>query len=98
VAPFVEPAELGIPGADERRELDPLSDVSAPAVDDTRDRARLEGIDADLIEIAELPRLERGGERCREIDVALQSDLELPDIGRPPLKLGRLFPQAGARP
>src|SRR5438105_5961770 len=83
VAPFVEPAELRMPSADERRELDALGDVTAPAVDDPGDAAGLESVDADFIEVAELARLERRREGCGEIDVALQLDLELPHIGGP---------------
>src|SRR5438477_2202132 len=96
MTPFVKPAELGVPGADQRRKLDALGDVRAPAVDDARDAAGLEGVDADLVEIAELARLERRREWCGEIDVALQLDLELPHIGRPTLELCRLFAQPGA--
>src|ERR1700756_4144475 len=71
--------------------------MPAPAVDHPRDAARLEGVDTDLVEIAELARLELWRERCGEIDVALQLDLELPDIGRPALQLCRLLalPRAG---
>src|SRR5439155_23858686 len=60
--------------------------------------AGLQGIDADLVEIAELAWLERRREGRREIDIALQLDFELPHIGRPALELCRLLPQPGARP
>src|SRR5271165_1680091 len=96
MTPFVEAAELRIPGADQWRELDAFGDVPAPAVDHPRDAAWYEGIDADLIEIAELARLELGREGRREIDVALQLDFELPDIGRPALQLCRLLALPGA--
>jgi hypothetical protein len=76
VTPVVEPAELGVPGAHQRRKLDALGDMRAPAVDHPGDAARLEGVDADLVEVAELARLECRRERRREIDVALQLDFE----------------------
>src|SRR5205085_9874329 len=67
MAPFVEAAELRIPGADQRRELGALGDLRAPAVDRGRNAARLERIDADPVEVAELARLELWRERRRQI-------------------------------
>jgi hypothetical protein len=59
VAPAVEPAQLGIPGAGQRRQFDTLGDLGAPAVDDAEDATRLQRAGADLVEVAELARLER---------------------------------------
>src|ERR1700736_4433729 len=71
VAPAVEPAELGIPGAGQGRQFDALGDLGAPAVDDAGNAARLQRVGADLIEVAELARLELRRERRRQENFAL---------------------------
>src|ERR1700751_4946649 len=53
VTPFVEPPELGVPRADERRQLDPPRDVPAPAIYHALNAAGFERIDTDLVKIAE---------------------------------------------
>jgi len=58
VAPAVEPAEFRMPGEGQRRQLDSLGDRRAPAIDDARNAARLQGVETDLIETAELARFE----------------------------------------
>src|SRR4051794_36455780 len=57
VTPAVEPAELGVPGAGQGRQLDALGDLGAPAVDHAGDAARLQRVHADLVEATELARL-----------------------------------------
>src|SRR5271169_2423335 len=66
VAPAVEPAEFRVPGADEGRQLDPLGDLGAPALDHAGNAARLQRVGADLVKVAELARLELRRERCRQ--------------------------------
>src|SRR5262249_39187572 len=97
VAPFVEPAELRIPSADEWREFGAPGDVRTPAVDDAGDPAGFERVDADFVEIAVLARLERRRERRGEVNIALLLDDEFACVGRPPLQLCRFFPQTRAR-
>src|SRR5438132_12929819 len=56
VAPAVEPAEFRVPGEGQRRQLHAIGDRCAPAIDDAGDAAWLQGVEADLVEPAELAR------------------------------------------
>src|SRR5947207_925231 len=58
VAPTVEAAEFRVPSEGQRRELHAVGDRCAPAIDDARDAAWLQGIEADLVETTELARFE----------------------------------------
>src|SRR5580700_2003952 len=96
MTPRVEAAELGIPGAGQRRQFGPFGDLRAPAVDRRRNAARLEGIYADLVQVAELARFELWRERRRQINIALLLDDEFSGVGRPALELGSLGAQPSA--
>src|SRR5204863_6574400 len=72
VAPAVEPAEFRVPGEGERRQLDAIGDRCTPAIDDAGDAAWLQGVEADLIETAELARFEL--RRKRQKDFAFLLD------------------------
>src|SRR5205814_5235578 len=96
VAPAVEAAEFGMAGKGQRRQLGARVDRGAPAVDLLRDRTRLQRIDADFIEPAELARLQLRRERRRDEDLALLLGHELADVGRPPRQLLRLGADAAA--
>src|ERR1700687_3995606 len=95
VAPAIEPAEFGIPGAGQRRQFDALGDLGAPAVDDAGNAARLQRVGSDLVEVAELARLELRRERRRQEDLALLIGDEFADVRRPALELLRLRTDAG---
>src|SRR5271165_509937 len=95
VAPAVEPAEFGIPGAGQGRQFDALGDLGAPAVDHAGNAARLQRVGADFVEVAELARLELRRERRRQEDLALLLGDEFADVRRPALELLRLGADAG---
>src|ERR1700738_1445548 len=95
MAPAVEPAELGVPGAGQRRQFDALGDLGAPAVDDAGNAARLQRVGSDLVEVAELARLELRRERRRQEDLALLLGDEFADVAWPALELLRLRADAG---
>src|SRR5581483_9281943 len=94
VAPAVQPAELGMAGEDQRRVFLPRVDRRAPALDLAGNGARRQGVDADLVEIAEAARLQLRRERRRDENLALLLLDEFADVGRPALDLLR----AHARP
>src|SRR5438132_9977234 len=96
VAPAVEAAEFRVPGEGERRQLDALGDRCAPAIDNARDAARLQGVQADLIETANVARFELRRKRRRQKNFALLVDDEFTGVGRPALQLLRLGADAGA--
>jgi hypothetical protein len=54
VYPFVERADLGVPGTDQRRQFGALGDMCAPPCDGCRNAAGLESINADFVEISKL--------------------------------------------
>src|SRR5713226_3012072 len=70
VAPDVEVAEFGMAGKRQRRQLYSLVDRGRPTVDLVWDRARPHRIEADLVDAAELARLELWRERRRDEDLA----------------------------
>src|ERR1700730_12797751 len=90
VAPAVEAAEFRVPGEGERRQLDALGDCCAPAIDNARDAARLQGVEANLVETAKLARFELRRKRRRQKNFALLLDDEFTGVGRPALPLLRL--------
>src|SRR5204862_491524 len=63
---------------------------------DAGDAAWLQGVEADLIETAELARFELRRKRRRQKDFALLLDDEFAGVGRPALQLLRLGADAGA--
>src|SRR5437660_9717681 len=96
VAPTVEAAEFRVPSEGQRRELHAVGDLCAPAIDDAGDAAWLQGVEADLVETAELARFELRRKRRRQKDFALLLDDEFAGVGRPALQLLRLGADAGA--
>ena len=82
VDPFVQPAELRIPGADQRRQLDPLVD-RRPALDHPGECAGSEGVGADFEQRPDFSRLQRRRERRRKKNLALHRDDEFAGLRRP---------------
>ena len=83
VTPFVQRAELGVPGAHQRRELLPAFDFLGPTIDHAGDRARLQRVLADFEDRPDLPRLQRRRERRRQEHFALLRQHEFADRRRP---------------
>src|SRR5207248_11648778 len=68
-APDVEYAEFRMTSESQRRQLDARVDRGRPAVDLARDRARPQRVHADLVDAAELTRLQFRRERRRNEDL-----------------------------
>src|SRR5947207_9769917 len=87
VAPTVEAAEFRVPSEGQRRELHAVGDRCAAAVDHAGDAAWLQGIEADLVETAELAGFELRRKRRRQKDFALLLDDKFAGVRRPALQL-----------
>src|ERR1700730_18600078 len=70
--------------------------LTRSAIDNARDAARLQGVEANLVETAKLARFELRRKRRRQKNFALLLDDEFTGVGRPALQLLRLGADAGA--